>query len=487
MEVITLLSRGLTRFDPAWRIAPDLAATMPVPVVDPTGGTTVRFAIRADAAWEDGAPVVGADFVAGWRRALDATSGVVESDAARKATLTIDPADAKVLQVRFAAPYPTWNDARLFEAIPAHAPQRDLARQPLSNGPFRLTAWTPGQHATLSRNERYAPRPRIDEIVVRFFASTTTLAAAMLAGEVDVAPATGGLTTGEAARLVDTGRFQTSTAKSGSWAHVDFNLDDPWLRDARLRRALAASIDRTGAVQGVFGPAYTIADSFLPPVHPLFSPEAKAQGFDPVLAARLFDEAGWTRAADGATRSDEGVRKNAAGEELHLVLASASGQADAEKLLVVLQSQWRKAGVSVELDLRPFASFFQEGVKKRGFKHLAFYAWTMGPTTTGDTMWRADRVPAKDNAFAGKNIPGWRDDAVTKLLIDAEATVDEAERRRLLAVVQRRFVDELPSIPMYFKPSIAVFRTGVSGVQPTGTTTPTTWNAEAWDIVPAAP
>jgi peptide/nickel transport system substrate-binding protein len=288
------------------------------------------------------------------------------------------------------------------------------------------------------------------------------------------------LTTVEAARLGAAGGFQTSIGSSGSWAHVDFNLDDPWLKDARVRRALAASIDRAGAIRGVFGDAYTIADSFLPPVHPLFSADAKAQGFDAALAARLFDEAGWTRTGDG-------VRKNAAGAPLHLVLASASGQADAEKLLVVLQSQWRAAGVSVELDLRPFAAFFQDGVKKRGFKHLAFYAWTMGPTTTGDTMWRADRVPSAENRFAGKNIPGWRDDEVTKLLTDVEVTLDERERKRMLAVVQRRFVEDLPSIPMYFKPTIAVFRTGVTGVQPTGTTTPTTWNAEAWDAAAKQP
>lgn len=486
MEVATLWSRGLSAFDPSWRVVADRAAEVPAlgggATLQEDGALVVRWRIRDDAAWEDGAPLVADDFVFAWKRALDPAEEALEKDvASRTALKAIAP---KLLEVRWAKPYPTFFEPRVHEVLPAHATgppplaKDPRARRPLSNGPFRLVEHAPGRHMILARNERFAPRPLLDEIVVRFAGSTAGLAAMMEAGEVDVAPQTGGVTAAEAERLVATGRFDVVAAPSGAWAHVDMNLDDRVLRDARVRRALAAAIDRPQAVAGVFGPSYVVAESFLPPAHPLHAPVV-AQPHDPALAERLLDEAGWRRPAPGAVRVD------ASGAPLSLVLSSASGQTEAERFLLVLQSQWRKVGVDVVLDLKPFPAFFSTAVKKRAFPHLAFYAWTMGPTTDGDSMWRADRIPSAENGWEGRNVPGWRDAEVTALLEASQREMDPAKRRALLARVQQRFVEELPAIPMYFKPAIAVVRKGVVGVRPTGTTTPTTWNAEAWDTTSA--
>jgi ABC-type transport system substrate-binding protein len=46
--------------------------------------------------------------------------------------------------------------------------------------------------------------------------------------------------------------------------------------------------------------------------------------------------------------------------------------------------------------------------------------------------------------------------------------------------VQDLYVEELPAIPMYFRPVVAVTRKELKGFMPTGTQTPAAWNAHEW-------
>ena len=55
---------------------------------------------------------------------------------------------------------------------------------------------------------------------------------------------------------------------------------------------------------------------------------------------------------------------------------------------------------------------------------------------------------------------------------------------RQLARVQQLLREELPAIPMAFKPVVVVHRIGVRGLQPTGGAAPLAWNAATWSMAP---
>lgn len=490
-EVQGLLFRELVR-STAQGIEPDLAEFVPAlgsgAVVAADGTLTVSWTLKADAFWQDGTPVTAADVVAGWKVAVDVTQQVTTGGTLAKDIEGIFVVDARHFRVVWKTQQPSFADVRVHRVLPAHVVLnadgsaknlgRDgFCRRPIGNAAFRLLEWMPGAHLLFARNEHFQPRPRLDEVLLKIVPSTDALQSALLAGDIDATFGNGGLAPTEALRVANTGGLQTLRAPGSTWVHLDFRLDDPWLSDLRLRRALALGIDRKALVQAVGGDAYDVDDSFFPRQH-WARVATPAIAFDPTQSARLLDAAGWM------LKPGSEIRVNAAGQPLHLELAAASGQKDSELLLQMMKASWLGIGVDVALDLKPFKIFFGENAKKRKLKHLSFYSWVVDDSSIGSALWRSDRIPSAANGFTGQNLPGWKNDEVTRLLIEADGTLDIAARKLKLARVQQLFVDDLPALSFYFRQTVVVARPGVTGLSPTGTATPLAWNAALWEIAP---
>ncbi|MBM4281411.1 MAG: peptide ABC transporter substrate-binding protein [Deltaproteobacteria bacterium] len=497
-EVQGLVFRELVQSTPQGKTG-DLATRVPTlgddARLEADGTFVVDWTLRPDARWSDGTPVTARDVVAGWKVAVDPAQATTGGRDLAQKIARIDVVDDHRFRVVWRAPEPAFADVRTHRVLPAHrvlqhdgAP-RDLARdpfcrRPVGNGPFVVVDVQPGAFVRLRRSPQFLPRPLLDDVVVKIVPSTDALAAALVAGDVDASLGHGGLSPTEAARLVAAhdGALVALRAPGTTWVHLDFNLDDPVLKDVRVRRALALAIDRRALVQTVADDAFDVDEGFFPRHHPL-RVALPALPFDPAAARRLLDEAGFVAPAPGAVRED--ARPGGTGAPLRLQLAAASGQRETERALQLVQAALRDVGVDVVLDLRPFKVFFAEGAKKRRLPHLSFYAWVVDESTSGANLWRADRIPSADNGFTGQNLPGWRDDEVTRLLAEADASVDVAVRQRNLERVQQRFVQDVPALSFWFRPAVVVARRGISGLAPTGTLSPLAWNAATWDV--AAP
>ncbi len=480
----------------------DLAEAVPVlgtdAVTNADGTFSVRWALRP-ATWSDGVAVTSADVVAGWKVALDPNQAITSGRDLAAQVLRIDVIDATHFVVVWKGPQASFAQPRVHRLLPAHLvfdaqgnPKKLEAtgylRRPVGNGAYVLVDEVDG---SFLRFKRRAPGPSDaavvggpSEVQVKIIPSTDALASALIAGDVDATLPQAGLSPTEAQRLVadHAGAFAVARAPGSTWVHLDFNLDDPQLSDRRVRQAITAAIDRRGVVTAIAGDAYDIDESFLPRHHPAFValPERRR---DVASAERLLDEAGLKRPAPGA------LRQTADGRPWRLQLAAASGQRDTERLLALVVDQLREVGVDVVLDLRPFKVFFGEGARKRALPHLSFYAWTVDVDSTGASLWRADRIPSAANNFSGLNLPGYRDDAVTRTLIDVDTEVDAKRRAELLQGVQRAVYDAIPALGFYHRPSVVVHRRSLQGLRPTGTATPMASSSSSWTTVsaPATP
>ena len=496
-EVMALIARDLVVNDPTWAVVPDVAASVPVgEVVD--GKLVVTWTIRAGAAWEDGVPMSADDFILAWRVQSDPTQEIVvgRDDAARIESM-VPSTDRKSFTVTWREPNPFYAQPRVHRALPSHVLGKRLvdatgtlkklkddpiARAPLSNGPFRLKEHVPGQHLLFVRNDHFTPRPLVDEVLVKIAPSTSTALTMIAAGSADLAFPSAGPSPVEARAFLASrpqGDVALTTSPGQVWTHVDMNLDDPWLKDVRVRQALAHALPRDEIFQAMSGGLYETAHTYLPPRHWGHATLAPLT-FDPPKARALLDEAGWTMPQDG--RASDGVRRNDKGERLSLELAAGSELKETSDLLQLARKAWKDVGVEVNLDLRPFKVFFGEGARKRKLRHMSFYSWTLDGTSMGGALWRTDKIPTEANGFKGQNLPGWRNDEATALLVKADATLDLAERKAMLARVQALYREELPAIPMYFRPVVVVHRKDVKGIAPTGTLTPLAWNAHLWTV-----
>jgi peptide/nickel transport system substrate-binding protein len=491
-ELSAFVLRDLVMNDPQWRTVPDLAAALPL-----VNGAVATWTLKPDAKWSDGTRVSAADLdvtralqtdpafgVVGGRDVADQIASIAGAprspDGGAAVVVTWKQPVAFAADVRTHRPLPA-HDARIKDVLAKKIPLKDSAfcRNPLADGPFTLREWRAGQDLTFARNDAYAPKARLDQVLVKIVPSSTALMTSLLAGEIDATFPNAGLSPVEAKRFVDEhpDRFALARAPGQVWTHIDVNLDDPWLKDVRVRQAIAHAIPRKRIFDAISGGLYDVSETYLPPLH-WGHAQVDPIEFDVEKARALLDASGW-KLAKGAV-----VRTNAKRERLALTLSAASGLKESEELLLLVKQALADVGIEVTLDLTPFKVFMGELAKKRKLPHLAFYAWVFDASTFGGSMWRSDRIPSEANGYKGQNYPGYMNDEVTRLLVETDASVDAAERAAKLARVQQILRADLPAIPMYFRPAVVVVRKGVTGIAPTGTLTPLAWNAQEWDVSP---
>lgn len=201
----------------------------------------------------------------------------------------------------------------------------------------------------------------------------------------------------------------------------------PALADRRVRQALAWGLDRKQLVRLATGGLSEPAPSWLAS-NPAF-PEAKRTGFsyDPRRAARLLDEAGWRKGADGMRSKN--------GEPLGFRLWTWGTE---QPLGEVAQEQWRKLGVAVELN------HLDQSVLKESRGNGDWDAFTEAWTTVGElpSLLSTQVAPGGSGNYAKLSDP-----AMTAALGELNGAQRPEDVRRAALRVNREMNDLVPSIP----------------------------------------
>jgi peptide/nickel transport system substrate-binding protein len=460
---------GLVEWNADWEALPRVARE--VPTLEngqwrllPNNEMEVTYRVRPGFKWHDGTPVTAGDAVFAWEVMRDTRTRAVPPDPGISA---MTAPDAGTVVVRWSARRHTANLGH--PLLPRHLLEGQLrenpagirtgayAARPVGNGPYRFVEWVRGRHIRLQAFEDYAEgRPRIPNLVFRFFPS----AAAVGTEELHVNYA-GARTPGD---------FETVPLPSLIFEHIAVNLDNPWLRDRRVRQALLYALDRDIIRARAWGPVAEVAHTWLPPRHPAHHPEVRRYIRDVDLARRLLTEAGWSPGPDGIVR-------NAAGERLELVIMTTPGNEPRERTQDLMIEQWRAVGVAARKENPP--NFF-EVLGGRRFRHLAMFAWVMSPVTTGREIWHSTWIPTDANRFQGNNYAGWQNGENDRLLDQIVEEAAEPRRIELQRRQQELWAEELPSLPLWFRSEPVLVHRSLTGVRPSGITGGLVWNVHQW-------
>ncbi len=166
------------------------------------------------------------------------------------------------------------------------------ATKPVGTGPYKLETWSKGASVTLAKWPEYrsAASIKMNKATFRFISDPAAQVAALLSGDVDAFPRVA------AARSLDQfksdPRFQVIISGSRAKTIVALNNKKKPLDDVRVRRAIAAAIDRKAVIQGA-------ADGFGVPIGSHYVPGAfgfvdttAINPFNPDKAKALLAEAG---------------------------------------------------------------------------------------------------------------------------------------------------------------------------------------------------
>jgi len=477
----------LTVFDERWQLVPQAAEAIPTVdnggVVQNADGTmTVTWRLKEGLFWADGVAVTADDFVFGWTVMKDPELEVIDRAQAMRVT-RMEAKDPRTLVVTWAAPSAYYAYFRNHEPLPKHLlgpvvakdkralGRGDTSTRPLLGGAFTVAEWVPQSHIRLRRNPHaQAMKPALDEIVWKIIPQTQTMEAAFLSGAVDVISVIGFTfeqTRDFAARHPEA---VTHFTPALMLEHIDLNLEHPALQDRRVRQALVSALDRETLVQQLFGGKQPVAHSSEPDDND--DPGVVRYPYDPARAKALLDEAGFVVGDDGVRRKGDVA--------LRFTLHSTAGDRLREQVEQLLVGWWKAVGVDVAIQNQPAKLLFGETIRRRKFDGMVMFTWTREPNKIDETYWRCDQKPSAQNAWQGRNYPGFCDPRVDTLLDEASRTLDETKRRALHRQIARILSEEVPMIPLYDRVDVSVTPKGFSGWRPTGLLQSVAWNAHEW-------
>jgi peptide/nickel transport system substrate-binding protein len=307
-------------------------------------------------------------------------------------------------------------------------------------GPYRITGFESDRQMVLERNDRWwGGTPGLSRIEVRKVADAQARAQIALSGQAEIIQ---DLPTDRAGELRTAPAMALVAKPAANTVTVYLNPSSaaaPALADRRVRQALAWGVDRqevvTLATNGLSVPAPSWLAS-----NPAF-PDATTQGytrFDRATAERLLTEAGWVPGPDGKRARD--------GKPLTIRLLTFGAEAPTGE---VLQAQWRKLGIDVQV--RNVESTLVNQSIEKGDWDAVTQAWT----TLGDT---AKLIAAQIGPGGAANYGEYTDPRIPGLLEQAAGAPRQEQRTAAVYELNTVMADLVPSIPVHPR----VLATGIS-------------------------
>lgn len=509
------------RFLPAGCRTPDCAITWDGQKPVSMERLRVTFRIAKDVYWSDGAPVTAADSLFAYNLALaqkDAFHAyLLDRTASYKAlderTIEwtgkpgfIDPSYVE----NFWLPLPehAWKDFK-----PAEIASLDVvSRAPLGYGPYVVQDWRPGESIILRKNPSYFRAreglPRFDTLTFRFLNDVNQAISALLDGQCDLLDPTIPLEgqVGLLRSLEQDGKVRLWLAQTPIMEWLGLGLrpasyDDGYtppqydrpdfFREARFRQALALCLDRQRVVKEVLFETTQVADTLLPPAHPLHATQLPIYPYDPQAGMQLLESLGW-RDHDqdpNTPRRAYGVPNVPDGTELILrydTTQALQRRQAAEILVASLQA----CGIGVQVNFHPAQEFYAEGPQGLLFGRnfdLAQYA-IGGALEATCRNFMSDQVPNAQNHWIGANVEGFQSAEYDTLCRQAlQSLPEEQSYQQAYAKLQQLFASQLPAIPLYARPRLAASRPDLCNLNLDATASSPLWNLEAIDYGEGCP
>lgn len=421
-----------------------------------------RFRLNSNARWSNGDAVVGSDFIYAWKRLLAPETGSPFAYFLKDCESFESPVPS-LLEIRFAKSTPDFlQKSYLWPLSPLHEKSIESIRQKyptrwqtewskpenlVSNGPYRIVDRWIQDRIRFEKNPYYwdTAQVAIPSIEALCIESATTRLNLFETGELDWTqqppiPTVAKLLGRDSRRASAASASIRRSFRNEPYLAVYLyylNVNHPALRDRRVRRALAASVDRERITKYVTRGGQEPARSLIPPLIPNYMP-ARMKDWNPEFAQRELQEAGFSR------------------EKPFPVLEILYNTSDLNRdIAEVIQAEWKQnLGIDVKLLNQEWKSFLDAQVTHQ-------YAISRG-------SWIADYSSPLTfleifSTGNGNNRSGFANAEFDALLQKAAEETDLAKRYKLYQQAEQILLDEAPVIPLYYFVTTHLVRPRLTG------------------------
>jgi peptide/nickel transport system substrate-binding protein len=317
----------------------------------------------------------------------------------------------------------------------------------IGTGPFKLGSYTPKSGATFTRNESYwGTKALPSQTVFTFYDTQNPMVLALTGGNIDVV---GQFSVSGAQELL-TGSYNIIKLKSSAHRELSMRCDQGPLTDARVRQAIALSINRPQIVQALFkGYSDVGNDSPFAPVYPSTDTSVAQRTQNIAKAKSLLAAAGH-------------------GSGLSTALVTENILEVPEFAQVVVQSA-KEIGVSINLKVEPQAAYYG----KATFGNSDWLDATMslvdyGHRSVPNVFLTAPLQTTNAKSGTGPwNAAHFSNAQYDKLVTQYIGASDLTTQKSLAGQIETLLLDQTPIIFAYFYNYLTATAQGVTGVYPT--------------------
>ena len=317
---------------------------------------------------------------------------------------------------------------------------KDIVKNPVGTGPFKLETWEPGVKVVLARNDQYwGGAPKIRQAIYVPIIEAQARLAAIKTGEIDL---TMDVPPDSLADLrKDPSVVVAETNSSAVW-YVTLNTRHPILKDRRVRQALNYAVNKEAIIRDILKGTAIVARGPMSPVYGAYYEEnLRRYPHDLEKARALLKEAGHPN-----------------GFELtFLVPESGSGMQSPVEMATVIQANLAQVGVRAKIQTMEWGAYLKKYLDGPDMAEMSWNPSIGDPDHMMYMLLSSDRFPPAFNAGFYQN------DRVDDLLRKGRTTIDEKARVPLYKEAQKLVAEDAPWIFVDHGKQVIIHRARVQG------------------------
>lgn len=426
-------------------------------------GKVLSMTLRDDLRWEDGRPVTVEDIAFSYDLVADPKVASPRFSAIERMEPSGRPKviDATHIEWHFSEAYDRdtqMSHAAVVPLVPKHALDsadrgtlrgHEMAKKPLSYGPWRLASHEPNNLFVLEPNPNFtgpdAERPRLNRVIFRVLPEYSTRLLELETGKIDMM---------QQVLVPDADKLRKEHPEirlvRRGWRSNDYiawNLKDPLFQDVKVRTALAHAVDIEDMIAKLLtsdtGEAYAkrSVGTITPALCGVHNDDIVPLSHDGERARALLAEAGWTD-----TDADGVLDKN--GKPFEFTLTTNTGNKRRADIQILVQAQLERIGVRVNLEKQESNSFF-ENMRKKDYQ-AAVAGWSAALFVDPTTLWHCDTETQKYEF----NFVSYCNPEVDKLMEQGLRTPDPVQSAPIWRDVQARIYEDQPYLFLWWQDEI---------------------------------
>lgn len=459
LRITELIFNGLVGIDNKQQIVPELARSWETS----SDGLVYTFHLREDVTWharpgEEPRPFTADDVVFTYNIMMHPK--------------TITPlrvryefiAEAKKLDkytVRFTLKRPIMNALPkfTFKIIPEFGPKNsayltredEFVQHPIGTGPYMYAETTANGEIVMEANPNYfRGAPKIARFVAKPFADQNIMNQALLYNSIDMSVLVNPRNVPE---IQGDKRLRLQPYNALSYSFFGYNIRNPLLADARVRKAFTVAINRQEMLNAFFNGQGTVISGPFAPGSWAYNLDVKPLPYDPAEAEKLLKQAGFRKGGDGV------LAKNGKKLELSLKVPIAQESEAVKRVVLALKNYLSRVGAKVDVEFMEWQAWKEAVFLTHDFD-IMFASWVFDDSADISSLFHSAEIGPWRNNFGGYSNP-----EVDSLLVESKLTLDHEKRRTIYRRLHQMLAEENPYTFLWTLTNYAAYQKKLRAVQ----------------------